>query len=356
MKKIRNPIICIFASVLLLGGSAFLATGADKAAAPVAPLIKNSEFKMLDEKGVPAGWGLNGNGASIVTENGVSAVQLKTTKIESVSATQELLLDPSWRILHFSYQACVKSIIPGKLGWNNARIALTFIGPEKKVTHMIAGEWKQPTMGWADCTYNVSIPAGATTVKISPAIFDSEGEWLLRGLKVEVAAKNIGNVEPGALLIANGEFKMPDSKGVPAAWIFYGPGASVVTEGGVAALSLKTAQVGSTSAVQELALDPSWGSLKFTFQVRVKSITTGKLNWNDARIALTFFGSDEKVTNAVAGNWNKPTDGWVDVSQNVPVPPGAVKLNISPAIFDTVGEWELRNLRVELAAKRGDRE
>jgi hypothetical protein len=87
--------------------------------------------------------------------------------------------------------------------------------------------------------------------------------------------------------------------------------------------------------------------------VRVKAITEGKLNWNNARIAFTVFGPDAKVTHMVAGNWSQPTEGWIDAQMDVQLPAGATKAKISPAIFDTVGEWELRNLRVEMIAKRG---
>ncbi len=158
----------------------------------------------------------------------------------------------------------------------------------------------------------------------------------------------------GTTLIVNGDFRALDAPGRPAGWRLAEAGVRVVTEGDTATLALRTTAPSSTSATQELALDPSWGVLRFGYQVWVKAIAPGKESWHDTRIALTFLGPDDKVNHLVAGYWQKPTDGWVAVEQDVPIPAGATTVKISPAIFEAVGEWELRDLRVELAAKRGE--
>ena len=342
-------------------------------AAPSAPSIVNGDFKSLDMNGEPDYWSLSASGVKVVPDGTTNVLTLKTEN-GSASAIQELVLDPSWAALRFTGQVRVKAITRGKEGWNDARIALTFIAPGNKVTHCVAGNWQKPTNGWMELAQNVPIPDGATSVKIAPAIFATTGELEVKNLRVELAGKRseiaapsvtppppaavpAAAVKPVAAkpvttpvpAITNGDFQSLDANGQPAGWTIYGSGVKVVSDGGKNILTLKTTTVSSTSATQELKLDPSWKDLRFTYQVRVKAITTGKESWNDARIALTFIGPDDKVTHAVAGFWQKPTDGWVNAMENVQIPAGAKLVRISPAIFDTVGEWELKNLRVELA-------
>ncbi len=159
--------------------AAVLCAAALTAAEPI-PIL-NGDFE------TDAGWTLTDN-AKIVTDGGTRVLHLKTTAPGNASATQQLNLDPAWGTLRFKYRVRVNAITPGKESWNNARIALTIFGPENKVTHTIAGEWPQPTDGWVSVSQNVTIPAGATYVKISPALFASVGDWMLDDLTVELLA------------------------------------------------------------------------------------------------------------------------------------------------------------------------
>ncbi|MBN8217268.1 MAG: beta-galactosidase [Spirochaetes bacterium] len=155
--------------------------------------------------------------------------------------------------------------------------------------------------------------------------------------------------------ITNGNFEAVDGAGAPVGWSVSDSAlVSVVSEGGSKVLQLRTSAAGNASATQTLLLDPTWGVLRFRYRVRVKGVSLGKESWNDARIALTFYGADKKVTHMVAGNWTQPNSGWVEASQTVALPTGAVSVRISPAIFATVAEWCLDDLRVELLARRGE--
>ena len=162
------------AAALLLGGLAARAAEADGGPAARPSLIVNGDFKGLDAPGRPAGWRLAETGVKVVTEGDIATLALKTTEPSSTSATQELVLDPSWGLLRFSYHVRVKAIAPGRESWHDARIALTFLGPDDKVNHhLVAGYWQKPTDGWVAVEQDVPIPAGAATVKISPAIFEA---------------------------------------------------------------------------------------------------------------------------------------------------------------------------------------
>ena len=189
MTAIRQRVVSPLIAILLLNVCTYFATAAAEVAAPKTSLIVNGDFSALDAKGQPVGWRLAESGVRVVTDGGVSTLLLQTTQSGSTSATQELTLDPSWGVLRFTYQARVKAITVGKEGWNDARIALTVLGPADKVTHMVAGNWPAPTDGWLEVTQHVSLPAGATKMKISPATMNTVGEWELRDLRVTMAAE-----------------------------------------------------------------------------------------------------------------------------------------------------------------------
>lgn len=153
-------------------------------------------------------------------------------------------------------------------------------------------------------------------------------------------------------LIGNGSFEEVDGQGKPAAWSL-GAGATIESRDGSRVLALK-AEAGNASAQQALDLDPAWGVLRFSYRVKVDAIRPGTEGWHNARIALTFHGTGGGVTHLVAGDWKEPTAGWVQVRQLITIPTGAVKVNVSPAIFNASGSWAIDDLRVEVAARRGE--
>lgn len=175
----NDPIIIRMAAIVRCTVAAAVFTGALSAAEPI-PIL-NGDFES------DAGWTLSDN-TKIVTDGGTRVLRLTTAEPGNASATQQLDLDPAWGTLRFKYRVRVNAIAPGKESWNNARIALTIFGPENKVTHTIAGEWKRPTEGWVDAAVSVNIPVGATYVKISPALFASVGDWMLDDFTVELLA------------------------------------------------------------------------------------------------------------------------------------------------------------------------
>ncbi|MDZ4199228.1 MAG: hypothetical protein U1E27_08090, partial [Kiritimatiellia bacterium] len=159
---------------------------------------------------------------------------------------------------------------------------------------------------------------------------------------------------PGDTLLVNGDFKQLDEHGKPVGWTPSGMGIAVGPDGDRTVLSLKTPEPGSASVVQELALDSTWGTLRFTGTVRVNAITPGKEGWHDARIALTFLDPNNTATHLAAGFWTAPTDGWIPLKQDVQIPAGATRVRIAPAIYSAVADWELQGFRVVMIARRGE--
>ncbi|MDP3850032.1 MAG: hypothetical protein Q8Q59_05985, partial [Luteolibacter sp.] len=153
--------------------------------------------------------------------------------------------------------------------------------------------------------------------------------------------------------ITNGTFSGKTPGGEVPGWRL-SPGATVETDAGRPALVLRSTAPGSASASQEMVCDPEWAVLRFRYRVSVPAITPGTEGWHNARIALSLTDKAGKVTHKVAGEWSKPTAGWITAEQLVELPLETIKMGIGPAIFSSTGELRLADLKVELAARRGE--
>ena len=153
--------------------------------------------------------------------------------------------------------------------------------------------------------------------------------------------------------LINGSFSGKTADGKLPGWTLT-PGATVETDSGQPALVLRSTSPGGTSASQEMLCEPDWGTLRFRYRVSVPSITPGPEGWHNARIALAIFDNTGKVTFKVAGDWSKPTNGWISAEQLVELPVGATRIGIGLAIYNATGEMRMADLKVELAAHRGE--
>ncbi len=154
-------------------------------------------------------------------------------------------------------------------------------------------------------------------------------------------------------LLVNGAFNERTANGAPLGWRL-SPGVTVETEGGHSVLVLRSTAPGGASAGQDLPCDPAWGVLRFRYRVSVPMIVPGKEGWHDARLALTFKNASGKaLSQRAAGAWSKPTAGWLAVDQLEEVPEGTAHVSVAPAIFAATGELRIVDLKVEVAARRG---
>jgi beta-galactosidase len=89
---------------------------------------------------------------------------------------------------------------------------------------------------------------------------------------------------------------------------------------------------------------PQMESLTVSVRMRATNLKIGKEGWHDAAVALMFEG----------GSFGYPPDvprlkadsDWVTKSVDLPVPKGATRLNLQPAMFYTTGIFELADLTV----------
>ena len=88
-----------------------------------------------------------------------------------------------------------------------------------------------------------------------------------------------------------------------------------------------------------------------TGRIRVKSITPGEKNFQNARVQLSWKDTADKDVTPwpPSASHVTPTDDWVPFDLFLRAPIGAVKLNVAPAIFGATGEAAFDDLTVKSA-------
>jgi len=138
-------------------------------------------------------------------------------------------------------------------------------------------------------------------------------------------------------LLSNGDFSK-DSKtaGWPDDWA-HPVGATWETEGGFRFLRLTSSQPGQTVLVyREMKLpSPPPPALEMKLRVRYSNIKRGKNAWFDARVMAHFKDAAGKVVKPDPGapSFTGSSEGWIDKSYILKVPPSASVLELMPALF-----------------------
>lgn len=145
-------------------------------------------------------------------------------------------------------------------------------------------------------------------------------------------------------LLSNGDFEAAVD-GKPRDWPLPA-GVSWREEDGNHYLRLQ-AEAGKTITVYRVVpVTPEHQALRLTFRVRVHDLVRGSANWHDGRIILDFKdASGQKLKGGAAPSFKGSTDGWVERTVELLVPPGAAKLEVMPAIFEAKsGSYDLDDL------------
>jgi beta-galactosidase len=120
----------------------------------------------------------------------------------------------------------------------------------------------------------------------------------------------------------------------------------VVTENGESCLRIENRDPGRQLDYVHAFVDVTTQMESLTISVRMKAtnLKVGKESWHNAAVALLFeggsFGYPAEVPRLTADS------DWVTKSVELPVPKGATRLNIQPAMFNCTGVFEIADLTV----------
>ena len=88
------------------------------------------------------------------------------------------------------------------------------------------------------------------------------------------------------------------------------------------------------SAHRSVPIDPSHEAYAFSFRARFADIQPGKQQWHDGRIILDFKdAAGNRLASPSPPYFKKTSKGWITKNMEFVVPPGAVTLEIMPALF-----------------------
>ena len=88
-------------------------------------------------------------------------------------------------------------------------------------------------------------------------------------------------------------------------------------------------------------------AVEVSFKGRVTDLEKGSKPWYDARVIINFLGKNKKKLGSMAINFNKNTKGWIDKKYDFPVPEGATKLELLPAVFKAkTGTFDIDDMKI----------
>lgn len=183
--------------------SLFLACAFSLAAQPASkPAKQNILFEGTFAEihgGVPAGWherGFagtdHGNSVKSTPDRDGNYVSLFIPSLAKGNFTLELkepvILNPAWSTLLCSYDIRVFKFTQGSEGYHKPRMHLTFLDAEgKELSSTGVSVPGSLTDAWQTAERRVSIPAGASSVKVWIGTFSSQGQLDFRNLYIAPA-------------------------------------------------------------------------------------------------------------------------------------------------------------------------
>lgn len=159
-----------------------------------------------------------------------------------------------------------------------------------------------------------------------------------------VAPRAFSEVPPGSVakgfgenLVVNGDFTAD-----LAGWDVKGK-ATVQALDGAQTLSVTTG-----GAVQRIAMDPAWRTLRLSLRLRAVGADVGDQDWKTARLAMCFYQADGQKTKGWPNVFmSSGTTGWAVCQRDYAIPKDAVRLEISAANFGTAGHADFQDIRIE---------
>lgn len=153
----------------------------------------------------------------------------------------------------------------------------------------------------------------------------------------------------GKELIPNHNMSDLDESGWPRGWP-RGRNATIELVSGEPTLMLKDEFAGFTWHIR---LEPDYGPLKLSLEMRTHDIIRGDEGWKDARVAMSFHNDKgERV-----GEWpyvvnQAGTHPWTRYERLYSIPEGATMLKLNPCILGPSGQAELRNISLTVTRSK----
>jgi len=365
-------LLCLVFAVSTADGVPAANPGADENAAPVpfaspAPnLIPNGDFDK-DVKGIgwPDGWGSPnpGSGKSWETENGRRFLRLASQQPGQVQMLyREIKLKPGEvGDLNIAVRYRTAGVKPGKKAGDDARLLVLF---RDKTGALLDSDFSpillSATSQWTEAREQAGVPPTASRMIVLAGLVRAEAGTVdlasIACIPSAAAAKQAAPEGPlPASLLTNGDFKKADAGGTwPDGWGKALPGMSWEQEGKARFVRLVSRKPGESLMLSRgVPLPPGLHGIVLTIRFRTSGVEHGLHEWFDARTIVHFMGSDGQPLPLRNGSLDfvfthKPAPTpWLERAQFLPVPEGAVQLQLRPGLFQAAaGTLDLAEIRV----------
>lgn len=103
----------------------------------------------------------------------------------------------------------------------------------------------------------------------------------------------------------------------------------------------------------DILLSDEWSRLIIKTKMRTKNLTTGKEDWHNARIVLTYLDEKGILSYPAAPYLTSSTDDWKEIRLTVAIPEKAKRLRIQPGLFFATGTLEVSYIEI-IPVKKGE--
>jgi hypothetical protein len=170
------PVLTLISRSLLLATGLIALLGSSMPAlADTAALVKNSGLETdANQDGWPDNWPRPKSGGSWENEGGNHFIRMTATEPGKLNMLyMEIPIPAGTPALEVSWRWCLADIKPGEKPWFDARFMMEFMDADRaKVGSSPSPPYgKGSTKGWVEKKTSFLVPAGATTLKFMPSLF-----------------------------------------------------------------------------------------------------------------------------------------------------------------------------------------
>lgn len=356
-----------------------------ESAAPEGDPFPQGAFDRVElNDGLPRNWYLwdkSEGHVGMIDERGNRWLQLTNDDPSvNVGLVTMLKLKPEWKALRLTTRMAGKNLKGGKQPWQRAHITFQFEDNfQNRVGAMPPSLSLAEDTIWKTMSLELSIPQGATYLKIEPGLVATTGVLgvddiqvtglnIINASDVQLSTPPVSNgspainpVKPQMTIIAKpmtgvfkeGAFDRAKIDGnLPVGWQTDAKSQAKVTivdEDGNRYLQITNDDPTlAVSVTTKLKLEPEWKTLVLKTKLAAQNLQVGRADWHNARLPLRFVNDqDEKVGTLPPPFFLAADADWKTMEMKLTIPPGATYLKLQPGLYFATGLMKLDDIVIQ---------
>ena len=310
--------------------------------------IFSSDFENLGDDNRDADWLYESRKSVQFVENDDGHYVSLNAQSDARKISRPLQIEPTWKTLKVTARVRGRDLKIGKNVWENAHIGFEFRNDKNDVTGYGFPVTLIADSDWRTLSGSAPIPVGSTRAVLDAGNFGTAGTFDIDDIRLQhdIALDALPLTEG----FPEGRFETLDADGQARGWNLLGAAnIAIVEENGNHFLRLTNPPPNPYLGVESpWQIAAGIKTIRISAKMRVRDLKMGKEGWETARLGLAF----NTVSGEVAGNWpaslelHENTD-WKTLSADLPVPPDAKFLKITPQFLNANGVMDVDDIQVE---------